>query len=126
MVDGPGAGYREPMSWMETARDWRPTAHALAGLAAGALTATVFGGLVIGWLAAVWSLIDGNTGAWELAWFYVVVILAGPVLLLWAVQGLGVLQRERFGAVLGVEITAPPRAVGRQSRAVFIQDMGSR
>ena len=100
---------------MKTARDWRPTAHALAGLAAGALTAAVFGGLVIGWLAAVWSLIDGNTGAWELAWFYVVVILAGPVLLLWAVQGLGVLQRERFGAVLGVEIAAPPRAVGGSS-----------
>ena len=100
---------------MKTARDWRPTAHAMAGLAAGALTAAVFGGLVIGWLAAVWSLIDGNTGAWELAWFYVVVILAGPVLLLWAVQGLGVLQRERFGAVLGVEIAAPPRAVGGSS-----------
>ena len=100
---------------MKTARVWRPTAHALAGLAAGALTAAVFGGLVIGWLAAVWSLIDGNTGAWELAWFYVVVILAGPVLLLWAVQGLGVLQRERFGAVLGVEIAAPPRAVGGSS-----------
>ncbi|HEY6709364.1 MAG TPA: histidine kinase [Actinomycetota bacterium] len=100
---------------MKTARDWRPTAHALAGLAAGSLTAAVFGGLVIGWLAAVWSLIDGNTGAWELAWFYVVVILAGPVLLLWAVQGLGVLQRERFGAVLGVEIAAPPRAVGGSS-----------
>jgi signal transduction histidine kinase len=115
MAAGPAGVYREPMSWMKTARDWRPTAHALAGLAAGALTATVFGGLVIGWLAAVWSLIDGNTGAWELAWFYVVVILAGPVLLLWAVQGLGVLQRERFGAVLGVEIAAPPRAVGGSS-----------
>jgi signal transduction histidine kinase len=115
MAAGPAGVYREPMSWMKTARDWRPTAQALAGLAAGALTAAVFGGLVIGWLAAVWSLIDGNTGAWELAWFYVVVILAGPVLLLWAVQGLGVLQRERFGAVLGVEIAAPPRAVGGSS-----------
>jgi len=115
MAAGPAGVYREPMSWLKTARDWRPTAHALAGLAAGALTAAVFGGVVIGWLAAVWSLIDGNTGAWELAWFYVVVILAGPVLLLWATQGLGVLQRERFGAVLGVEIAAPPRAVGGSS-----------
>ncbi|HJU00672.1 MAG TPA: sensor domain-containing protein, partial [Actinomycetes bacterium] len=100
------------MSWMQTARDWRPTAHALAGLAAGALTAAVLGGLVIGWLAAALSLIEGPTGGWELAWFYVAVVLAGPVLLLWAVQGLGALQRVRFRAILGVEITTPPRAAG--------------
>src|SRR4029453_9832357 len=78
------AFYREPMSWMETARDWRPTVHALAGLAAGALTAAVLGGLVVGWLAAIWSLIDGPTGGWELAWFYVVVTLAGPLVRPWA------------------------------------------
>jgi len=112
MVAGPDAGYREPMSWLKTARDWRPTAHALAGLAAGAFTAAVLGGLVIGWLAAIWSLVDGPTGAWELAWFYVIVALAGPVLLLWAVQELGSLQRARFRAVLGVEIAAPPQARG--------------
>jgi len=112
MAAAPGAVYREPMSWMQTARDWRPTAHALAGLAAGALTAAALGGLAIGWLAAAWSLIDGPTGGWELAWFYVLVVLTGPVLLLWAVQGLGALQRERFRAVLRVEIAAPPRGVG--------------
>ena len=44
---------------------------------------------------------------------YVVVALAGSVLLLWWVQGLGRLQRSRFRAVLGVEIPAPPgRAAG--------------
>jgi signal transduction histidine kinase len=112
MVAGPGGVYREPMSWMETARDWRPTVHALAGLAAGALTGAVVGGLVIGWLAAAWSLVDGPTGARELAWFYVVVVLIGPVLLLWATQGLAALQRRRFRAVLGAEIAAPPRAAG--------------
>ena len=113
MVDGPGAGYREPMSWMETARDWRPTAHALAGLAAGALTAAVLGGLMLGWLAAIWSLVEGPTGGWELAWFYLIVALAGPVLLLWAVQELGALQRARFRTLLQVEIAAPPRGGGR-------------
>jgi signal transduction histidine kinase len=41
------------------------------------------------------------------------VVLAGPVLLLWATQGLGVLQRVRFRALLGREIAAPPRAAGR-------------
>jgi signal transduction histidine kinase len=112
MATGPGAAYREAMSWMETARDWRPTALALAGLAAGAVTAALVGGLVVGWLAAVWSLIDGPTGARELAWLYVVVTLAGPVLLLWATHGLGALQRKRFRAVLGVEIATPPRAAG--------------
>jgi signal transduction histidine kinase len=112
MAAGPGGVYREAMSWMERARDWRPTVHALAGLAAGALTAAVLGGLVIGWLAAVWSLIDGPTGGWELAWFYVLVVLTGPVLALWAIHGLGALQRGRFRAVLGVEIAAPPRAAG--------------
>jgi signal transduction histidine kinase len=113
MAAGPGAAYREAMSWMKTARDWRPTALALAGLAAGVATGAVLGGLVLGWLAALWSLIDGPTGAWELAWFYVAVALAGPLLLLWATHGLGALQRERFRAVRGSEIAAPPRAGGR-------------
>jgi signal transduction histidine kinase len=109
MAAGLGGVYLERMSWMEAARDWRPTVHALAGLAAGVLTAAVLGGLAIGWLAAILSLVDGPTGGWELAWFYVVVALAGPLLLPWAVQGLGALQRARFRAVLGVEIAAPPR-----------------
>jgi signal transduction histidine kinase len=112
MVAGLGAVYREGMSWMNEARNWRPTAHALAGLAAGAVTGAVLGGLVLGWLAAIWSLVDGPTGGWELAVFYVAVAVAGPVLLLWGIQGLGAMQRARFGAVLGVEVAAPPRAAG--------------
>ena len=63
MAAAPGAVYREAMSWVETARDWRPTAHALTGLAAGALTGGLLGGLVLGWLAAIWSLIEGPAGA---------------------------------------------------------------
>ena len=112
MAAGPGGVYREAMSWMEAARDWRPTVHALAGLAAGALTGAVLGGLVLGWLAAVWSLIDGPTGGWELAGFYMVMVLAGPVLVLWATHGLSALQRERFRAVLGAEIASSPRPTG--------------
>jgi signal transduction histidine kinase len=112
MAAGLAGVYRDAMTWMNAARDWRPTVHALAGLAAGAVTGTLLGGLVLGWLAAIWSLVDGPTGAWELAWFYVAVALAGPVLLLWAVQGLGALQRERFRALLGAGIAAPPRAGG--------------
>ncbi|HEU4897121.1 MAG TPA: histidine kinase [Actinomycetota bacterium] len=113
MAADPGGVYREPMSWVRTARDWRPTVHALAGLAAGALTAVSFGGLILCWLAAIWSLVAGPVGGRELTVVYVVVALAGSVLLLWWVQGLGRLQRSRFRAVLGVEIPAPPgRAAG--------------
>jgi signal transduction histidine kinase len=113
MAADPGGVYREPMSWVRTARDWRPTVHALAGLAAGALTAVSFGGLILCWLAAIWSLVAGPVGGRELTVVYVVVALAGSVLLLGWVQGLGRLQRSRFRAVLGVEIPAPPgRAAG--------------
>jgi signal transduction histidine kinase len=113
MAAGLGAVYRDAMSWVRTARDWRPTVHALAGLAAGALTGLTFGGLLLCWLAAIWSLLEGPVGARELTVLYVVVALAGPLLLLWWVQGLGALQRARFRAALGVEIPAPPgRAAG--------------
>jgi signal transduction histidine kinase len=113
MAAGPGGVYREPMSWVRMARDWRPTAHALAGLAAGALTGVTFGGLLLCWLAAIWSLVSGPVGARELTVLYVLVALAGTVLLLWWVQGLAALQRARFRAVLGAEIAAPPgRAAG--------------
>jgi signal transduction histidine kinase len=107
MAAGLGGVYREAMSWVESVRDWRPTLHALAGLGVGAVTGALLGGLVLGWLAAIWSLVDGPTGAWELAVFYVVVAAAGPVLLVWGVQGLGALQRARSLAVLGVEIPPP-------------------
>ena len=82
MAAGPGGVYREPMSWVRMARDWRPTAHALAGLAAGGLTGVTFGGLLLCWLAATWSLVSGPVGACELTVFYVLVALAGTVLLL--------------------------------------------
>jgi signal transduction histidine kinase len=109
MVAGLGGGYRERMTWLNKARGWRPTLHVLAGMAAGAGVGGVLAGLVVIWLAAIWSLIDGPVGGWELAVLYSAVALAGPVLLLWAVRGFGALQRARFRALLGVEIPAPPR-----------------
>jgi signal transduction histidine kinase len=109
MVAGLGGGYRERMTWLNKAREWRPTLHVLAGMAAGAGVGAVLAGLVVIWLAAIWSLVDGPVGGWELAVLYSAVALAGPVLLLWAVRGSGALQRARFRALLGVEIPAPPR-----------------
>ena len=109
MAAGRGGVYRERMTWRNTARSWRPTLHALTGLAAGAGVGAVLGGLVVIWLAAIWSLVDGPVGGWGLAVLYAAVALAGPALLLWGVRGFGALQRARFRAVLGVEIPAPPR-----------------
>ena len=101
--------YLERMTWLNTARSWRPTLHALTGLAAGLGVGAVLGGLVVVWLAAIWSLVDWPVGGQGIAVLYAAVALAGPVLLLWGVRGFGALQRARFRAVLGVEIQAPPR-----------------
>ena len=109
MAAGRGGVYRERMTWRNTARSWRPTLHALTGLAAGVGVGAVLGGLVVIWLAAVWSLVDWPVGGWGPAVLYAAVALAGPALLLWGVRGFGTLQRARFRAVLGVEIPAPPR-----------------
>jgi signal transduction histidine kinase len=109
MAAGRGGVYRERMSWLNAARNWRQTLHALAGLAAGAGVGAVLAGLVVVWLAAIWSLIGWPVGGWGKAVLYAAVALAGPVLLLWAVRGFGALQRARFRTVLGVELPAPPR-----------------
>jgi signal transduction histidine kinase len=111
MAAGPGGVYRERMTWTDTARNWRPTLLALAGLVAGLGAGAVLGGLVLVWLAAIWSLVDWPVGGRGYATLYVAVALAGPVLLLWAVRGFGALQRARFRAVLGLDIPAPPARV---------------
>ena len=109
MAAGLGGVYLERMTWRNTARSWRPTLHALTGLAAGLGVGVVLGGVVVIWLAAIWSLVDWPVGGLGNAVLYAAVALAGPVLLLWGVRGFGVMQRARFRAVLGVEIQAPPR-----------------
>ena len=104
-----GGVYGERMTWLNAARSWRPTLHALAGLVAGVGVGAVLAGLVVIWLAAIWSLIDWPVGGWGPAVLYAAAALAGPVLLLWSVRGFGTLQRARFRTVLRVEIPAPPR-----------------
>jgi signal transduction histidine kinase len=112
MARAPAGVYRERMTWIEEARRWRPTLGAITGAVAGAGGGAVLGALAGVWWAAIWSLVDGPTGAWELAVVYVVAAVAGPVLLVWAVWGLGALQRARFREVLGVEVPAPPPVGG--------------
>jgi signal transduction histidine kinase len=95
-----------------SARSWRATLHALLGAALGVGAGAVIVGLVLVWLAAVWSLAEGPTGAQLLAVLYVVVAVAVPVALPWCVQAFGAVQRARFRTVLGIEIAAPPRVAG--------------
>ncbi len=95
-----------------SARAWRATLHALAGLPLGIGGAVVIVGLVVVWSAALWSLIDGPTGGWLLAVSYALAVALAPVALPWCVRAGSALQRARFRAVLGVELPAPPRAPG--------------
>jgi signal transduction histidine kinase len=109
----PGGRLMTVLRALWSARSWHATLHALLGLPLGVGACAAIVGLVGVWLAAVWSLLDGPTGAWVLAVLYVVIAVAGPVPLLLCVQAFSALQRARFGTVLGVEILAPPRAADR-------------
>ena len=95
-----------------SARAWRATLHALAGLPLGIGGVVVIVGLVVVWSAALWSLIDGPTGGWLLAVSYALAVALAPVALPWCGRAGSALQRARFRAVLGVELLAPPRAPG--------------
>jgi signal transduction histidine kinase len=97
---------------LRSPRSWRVTVHAVAGVPLGIGGGLVIGGLVIFWSAAVWSLVDGPTGAWFLPLTYVLVALLGPVLLPWLVQGCSAVQRGRFRELLGIELPAPSRTAG--------------
>jgi signal transduction histidine kinase len=60
------------------------------------------------WAAAVWSLVEGPTGAPILAWIYALTVPVGPVVMLWAIYRFAERQRERIRR-LGVELSTPAR-----------------
>ena len=93
-------------------RSWRATLNAVAGLPLAAGAWLVVAVLAVGWGAAVWSLIDGPTGAWGLAVLYVLVALAAPLAFPWVVRAFGAAQRARLHGILGVELLAPPGGTG--------------
>jgi signal transduction histidine kinase len=93
---------------------WRATGNALAALLVGVVGCILLGGLVLIWGAAVASLIQWPVGGWAHAVLYIAVVVAGPVLALWAVQGLTGLQRSRLRATLGLDIPARPRTAERR------------
>jgi signal transduction histidine kinase len=93
---------------------WRATGNALAALLVGLVGCILLGGLVLIWGAALVSLIHWPVGGWAHAAEYIAAVVAGPVLALWAVQGLTALQRSRLRATLGLEIPAGPSAAERK------------
>jgi len=88
---------------------WRATGNVLAALLVAAVGGILLGGLALIWGAAVISLVHWPVGGWAHAVLYITVVVAGPVLALWAVQGLTALQRSRLRATLGVDIPTGPR-----------------
>ena len=74
---------------------WRATGNALAALLVGLVGGILLGGLALIWWGAIYSLVHWPVGGWAHAVLYIAVVLVGPVLALWAVQGLTALQRSR-------------------------------
>src|SRR5215831_9730718 len=93
---------------------WRATGNALAALLVAAVGGILLGGLVLIWGGAVVSLVQWPVGGWAHAVLYLTVVVVGPVLALWAVQGLTALQRSRLRATLGVDIPTGPRGAERK------------
>src|SRR5215470_14782199 len=93
---------------------WRATGNALAALLVGSVGGILLGGLALIWGAAIYSLIHWPVGGWAHAVLYIAVVLIGPVLALWAVQGLAALQRSRLRATLGLDIPVGPHAPERK------------
>jgi signal transduction histidine kinase len=94
------------ISSLWSASAWRATWHGLAAFLVAAVDVTLLGGLALIWGAAVFSLVNWPVGSWGHIVLYVAAVIAGPVLGLWAIQGLTALQRSRLRAVAGVDIPA--------------------
>jgi signal transduction histidine kinase len=97
---------------LSSPRAWQATFHVVAGMFLGATTGAVIWFVGVLWGTAVLSLVEGPTGHWLLPVLYVVVAVLGPAALPPLVRFFSVLQRERFRALLGVEIAAPKHDPG--------------
>jgi signal transduction histidine kinase len=102
------------VSSLWSASAWRATRNGLAALLVAAVGTALLGGLTLVWGAAVISLVEWPVGSWGHIVLYVGVVIAGPVLALWAVQGVTALQRSRLRAVVGVDIPAGSAAAERK------------
>jgi signal transduction histidine kinase len=102
------------VSALWSAPTWRATRNALAALLVALVGGVLLGGPGLIWGAAIESLVDWPVGGWSHAALYIAVVLAGPVLVLAAVQGLTALQRSRLHFTLGLDIPARSRAAERR------------
>ncbi|MGN6795764.1 MAG: sensor histidine kinase [Streptosporangiaceae bacterium] len=84
---------------------WRATKSAMAALFVATIGTALVGVIGVAWGAAIFALV---TGAGDLAHVavYVVAVIVGPVVELWAVQGVTALQRSRLRTVAGTDVPA--------------------
>jgi signal transduction histidine kinase len=104
---------------LSSRRAWQATFHVVAGMFLGATTGVVIWLVGVLWLAGVLSLVEGPTGRWLLPVLYVAVAVLGPLTLLPFVRLFSAWQRERFRALLGVEIAAPMHDPGTGWRRIL-------
>ncbi len=98
--------------WSAPAR--QDTGNVLAAFLVALVGGILLGGLALIWGGAVVSLVNWPVGGWAHAALYIAVVVVGPVLALWAVQGLTALQRSRLRATFGLEFPAGSRAAERK------------
>ncbi|GIH03510.1 hypothetical protein Rhe02_15770 [Rhizocola hellebori] len=91
---------------------WQATFHVVAGMFLSVTTGAVICSAAVLWWAAVLSLAEGPTGSWMLRVLYVVVAVVVPLAVPSCVRFFSALQRERFRALLGVDIAAPKYGPG--------------
>src|SRR5262245_18079178 len=84
------------VSSLWSAAAWRATRNGLAALRVAMVSTVLLGVLVVRWGASVYSLLNNcPVGGPVHVALYLTMLIAGPVLALWAVQGLTALQRSR-------------------------------
>jgi signal transduction histidine kinase len=95
---------RAVVSSLWSAPAWRATRNGLAALLVAIVSTALLGVLGLLWGGAVFSLLNWPVGSRGHIVLYVTMVIAGPVLALWAIQGLSALQRSRLRTVAGVDI----------------------
>ncbi len=94
------------VSALWSAPAWRANANVLAALAVAAVGGILLVGFALVWVAAIDSLVNWPVGGWAHAALYAGAVAAGPVLALWALQGLTALQRSRLRATQNMDMPA--------------------
>ena len=84
---------------------WRATRNGLAAMFVAVIGTVLLGVIGVAWGAAIFALVTGAGNVGHVA-VYTAAVIVGPVVELWAVQGITALQRSRLRAVAGADIPA--------------------